>query len=334
MNRTISLCLATILPALGLVACSDPSAQSTTEPTEQSLTIVTTTGMITDPASIIAGGSNSDYATVTGIMGSGIDPHLYKPTRTDIAKLMDADVVLYSGLLLEGRMTDAFVRIASSGITVRAVTEAIDESSLLAPPEFAGHHDPHLWMDPLAWSLAVNVIADTLSGADPEHAQDYRSNATAYQSQIADLHAYAEQVLSTVPEPQRVLITAHDAFNYFGRRYNYEVVGIQGISTESEAGVRDIERIVDLLVERKIKAVFIETTVSERNINALIAGARARGHEVVIGGSLFSDAMGQEGTYEGTYIGMIDHNITTIARALGGDAPESGMNGKLCGTSP
>jgi len=314
-----------ILLSSALLAGCRPNA-STPEPTKtKDLSVITTTGMVTDPATIIAG----DHASVTGLMGSGIDPHLYKPTRTDIAKLMDADIVLYSGLLLEGRMTDAFVRIATSGIAVRAVTEAVDESSLLAPEEFAGHHDPHLWMDPLAWSLAVDVIADTLAAEDPDHADDYRANADAYKSQIADLHAYAERVLSTVPESQRILITAHDAFNYFGRRYGYQVVGIQGISTESEAGVRDIERLVDLLVDNQIKAVFIESTVSERNINALIAGARARGHEVIIGGELFSDAMGQENTYEGTYIGMIDHNITLIARALGGDAPERGMNGKL-----
>jgi len=324
-RQTYILALLTAL----LAGCGgDPVAPDPTQ--TQVLTIVTTTGMITDPASRIAG----EHATVTGLMGSGIDPHLYKPTRTDIAKLMDADIVLYSGLLLEGRMTDAFVRIATSGITVRAVTELIDEDSLLAPPEFAGHHDPHLWMDPIAWSLAVDVIAQTLIDNDPTHADEYRANADEYKSQIADLHTYAERVLSTVPESQRILITAHDAFNYFGRRYNYQVVGIQGISTESEAGVRDIERLVDLLVDNKIKAVFIETTVSERNINALIAGARARNHEVIIGGALFSDAMGQADTYEGTYIGMIDHNITIIARALGGDAPATGMNGKLSETSP
>ena len=306
-----------------LTACADPAPKDA--PENDLISIVTTTGMITDPVTKIAG----DHASVTGIIGTGIDPHLYKPTRTDITKLMGADIVLYSGLLLEGRMTDAFVRIAGSGITVRAVTEAIDESSLLAPPEFEGHHDPHLWMDPIAWSLAVDVMAQTLIDEDPTNAATYRANADSYKSEIADLHAYAERALATVPESQRILVTAHDAFNYFGQRYNYQVVGIQGISTESEAGVRDIERLVDLIVENQIKAAFIETTVSERNINALIAGAKARDHEVIIGGSLFSDAMGQEGTYEGTYIGMIDHNITTIVRALGGEAPEQGMNGLL-----
>lgn len=320
----ITLVLATVL----LHGCAQKDTEKKSDPNPQSssqLTIVTTTGMVTDPTAYIAG----DHATVTGLIGPGIDPHLYKPTRTDIAKLGSADVVLYSGLLLEGRMTDAFERIAGSDVIVKPVTELISEESLLSPPEFEGHHDPHLWMDPTAWSLAVQVITESLVQADPDSAESYRENAAAYQAQLEALHSYATQVLSTVPESQRILVTAHDAFNYFGIRYNYQVVGIQGISTESEAGVRDIERIVNLIVENKVRAVFVETTVSDRNIKALIAGAKARGHEVVIGGSLFSDAMGQPGTYEGTYIGMIDHNVTTIARALGGEAPLRGMNGTL-----
>jgi len=226
-------------------------------------------------------------------------------------------------------MTDALVRVAGSGKTVRAVTEEIDESELISPEEFNGHHDPHVWMDPTAWAKSAAVIRDTLSVHDPEGASEYAANAEVVINNINALDAYAEGVLHSVPEDRRVLVTAHDAFSYFGRRYGYEVVGIQGISTESEAGVRDIERIVSLLVDRKIGAVFVETTVSERNIKALIAGANARGHAVVIGGNLFSDAMGPSGSYEGTYVGMIDHNVTIIARALGGDAPESGMQGKL-----
>lgn len=325
----------TLLSTLLLAGCSSESTPPPTppnppNPTEpQKLSIVATTGMISNPASLIA----QDHAQITALMAAGIDPHLYKPTRTDIAKLMDADIVFYNGLFLEGRMTDAFIRIATSGITVQAVTESLstsaDESFLLAHPTYPDQHDPHLWMDPLAWSDAVEVIAQTLINHDPINAQDYRTNADDYKSQIAALHTYANKVLSTVPESQRILITAHDAFGYFGRRYNYQVVGIQGISTESEAGVRDIEHLVNLIVENNIKAVFVETTVSERNINALIAGANAQGHKVTIGGSLFSDAMGKEGTYQGTYIGMIDHNITTITRALGGTAPAAGMQGKL-----
>jgi manganese/zinc/iron transport system substrate-binding protein len=184
-------------------------------------------------------------------------------------------------------------------------------------------------MDPSAWAKAVDVVRHKLAEYDPPAAADYARNAAAYAERMRALDSYAERVLASVPEPQRVLVTAHDAFNYFGRRFGYEVVGIQGISTESEAGVQDIERLVGLLVDREIGAVFVESTVSERNIRALVAGAEARGHRVEIGGKLFSDAMGADGTYEGTYVGMIDHNVTTVARTLGGEAPAGGMDGRL-----
>lgn len=293
---------------------------------EDKYTIVTTVGMIEDVTRHIAG----DRAEVIGLMGTGVDPHLYKPTRSDIRQLMRADVIFYNGLLLEGKMADALIRAATGGKKVYAVTELLNEGDLLLEPEeFEGLYDPHVWMDPLAWIAATEVIKEKLGSFDPEGMEFYRANRKAYAEQLQELDAYAQRVLTSVPEEQRVLVTAHDAFNYFGRRYGYEVIGIQGLSTESEAGVRDIEQLVDLLVDRKIRAVFVESTVSERNIKALIAGAMARGHEVVIGGKLYSDAMGESGTYEGTYIGMIDHNVTAIARALGGDAPERGMNGKL-----
>jgi manganese/zinc/iron transport system substrate-binding protein len=291
-----------------------------------SYTCVATTGMVADIVRNVAG----ENAEIVGLLGEGVDPHLYKLTRSDMAKLMRADVVFYSGLLLEGKMSDAFIRIAGSGKPVIAVTEEIDDEYLLEPPEFLGHYDPHVWMDPTSWSKTAGVVADKLATRiDPDHASEYRENLAQYQSQLDDLDAYTERVINTIPADRRVLITAHDAFNYFGRRYGLEVLGIQGISTESEAGVREIERLVDILVDRQIPAVFVETTVPQRSVKALIAGARARGHEVVIGGNLFSDAMGAPGTYEGTYVGMIDHNATTIARALGGQAPERGMTGQL-----
>ncbi len=288
-------------------------------------TIVTTVGMIADIARAVAG----DRAEVIGLLGSGVDPHLYKPTRSDVERLLAADVIFYNGLLLEGKMTDSLVRAATAGKRVSAVTELLDEQYLLEPAEFHGLYDPHVWMDPAAWARAVEVVRDKLTDFDPDSESVYRANAAAYTEQLAALESYAVGVLASVPPEQRVLVTAHDAFNYFGRRFGYEVVGIQGLSTESEAGVQDIERLVDMLVERDIGAVFVESTVSPRNINALVAGARAQGHTVVIGGKLFSDAMGDDGTYEGTYIGMIDHNATIIARALGGTAPERGMNGRL-----
>lgn len=325
MPDLLRLLVLPLLLAVSALSGCRPAAPASADGTDALATIVATTGMVADTVRSVAG----DRAEVIGMIGAGIDPHLFKPTRSDIDRLMRADIVFYNGLLLEGKMTDALIRAATSGRKVHAVTELIDERYLLEPEEFEGQPDPHVWMDPAAWAKTMEVIRDRLSEFDPEVAEAYRANADATIERIMALDAYAQRALETVPSERRVLVTAHDAFNYFGRRFGYEVVGIQGLSTESEAGVRDIERIVDLLVERDIPAVFVESTVSERNIRALVEGARARGHSVRIGGELFSDAMGSPGTYEGTYIGMIDHNVTTIVRALGGDAPEGGMDGKL-----
>jgi manganese/zinc/iron transport system substrate-binding protein len=259
---------------------------------------------------------------VEGIIGEGIDPHLYKPTRGDVIKLNQADVVFYNGLLLEGRMTDVLISVASKGKLVKAVTEAILEETdyLLEKDDGSAYTDPHVWMDVSGWLRAIAVVAETLAAYDPENAESYRSKATVYADQLEALDAYAKVAISTIPKSQRVLVTAHDAFQYLGRAYSIEVRGIQGMSTESEAGVRDLEDLVDFIVERQIPAVFIESSVADKNVRALVEGARARGHAVIIGGSLFSDAMGKAGTYEGTYIGMIDRNITTITNALGGHA--------------
>lgn len=281
--------------------------------------------MIADVTRNIAG----ERLKVTGLISAGVDPHLYKPTRSDIATLSRADLVFYNGLFLEGKMSDALRRVAAAGRRVHAVTELIKKSYLIEPEGFSGHYDPHVWMDPRAWMKAVEVIHRELEAFDPEAKNLYESAAKKYLNDLDRLSQYGEKVLKTVPDNSRILVTAHDAFSYFGRRYGFEVLGIQGLSTESEAGVMDIERLVSVLVKKKIKAVFIESTVSQRNIKALIEGAKAKGHTVEIGGELFSDAMGKPGTYEGTYIGMLDHNITTIARALGGSAPAEGLNGKL-----
>lgn len=311
-----------------LPGCERTSPTPTPAPTPAASSVpsvVCTVGMVADVAQNVAGGR----APVACLMGPGIDPHLYKPTRTDVQQMLGADLILYNGLLLEGKLTDTLIRAATSGKKVCPVTEQLEEASLLEPEEFQGHYDPHVWMDPRTWVRTVAVVRDKLAEADPAGAAEYSANAQAYAARLDALDAYAAQVLGSVPEQQRVLVTAHDAFNYFGRRYGYTVVGIQGISTESEAGVQDIERLVDMIVRNGVRAVFVESTVSERNINALVTGARARGHELAIGGRLYSDAMGDAGTYEGTYIGMIDHNATTIARALGGTAPERGMNGQL-----
>jgi len=283
--------------------------------------IVTTVGMVSDIVRQVAG----DKAVVEGLMGEAVDPHTYRPTQADLARLMSADVIVYNGLLLEGRMTDSLVRVGRSK-PVFAVSERIDPSYLL---EKDGHPDPHVWMDPSAWKRCVEAVASALGEFDPPHRDSYAANARSLNEQIDRLDEYARAAIATIPPRQRVLITSHDAFRYFGRAYGLEVMGIQGLSTESEAGLDDINRLVRLIVDRDIRAVFVESSVGPKNIQALVEGVKSRGRDLAVGGTLFSDAMGPPGTYEGTYIGMIDHNVTTIVRALGGQAPPRGMQGKL-----
>jgi manganese/zinc/iron transport system substrate-binding protein len=286
---------------------------------------VCTTGMVADLVRGVAG----ERAAVTVLMGEGVDPHLFKPTRDDALKLLGAEVVFHNGLLLEGRLGDALTKVARRGISVFAVTEGLDEKTVIEPEGSEGHPDPHVWMDVAAWSRCADVVRDAFVQLDPTNRGEYEANAKALQGHLMELDAYVRTTMGTIPEAQRVLVTAHDAFNYFGRSYGIEVRGIQGISTESEAGVADVNRLVDYLVARKIPAIFVESSVSDKNVKAVIEGAKSRGHAVSIGGQLFSDAMGAAGTYEGTYPGMMDHNATTIAKALGGNPPAGGMNGKL-----
>ncbi len=287
--------------------------------------VVTTCGMVTDIVRQVAG----ERGEVIGLMGEGVDPHLYKPTRNDVRELLEADIIFYVGLMLEGRMTDTFVRVGRQGKPVFSVTEEIDPALLREPPEFEGHADPHVWMDVAAWSECVAMVAKTLARFDPAGATVYEENARAYREELKTLDEYAKRVIGSIPEQGRVLVTAHDAFGYFSRAYGIPVKAVQGISTESEAGVDDVVRLVQYIVDNQIKAIFVESSVSGKNIQAVIEGAAKQGWEVRIGGELYSDAMGQAGTYEGTYLGMIDHNATTIARALGGTAPERGFSGKL-----
>lgn len=307
--------IATIMAALAL-ALAVPPARS-----DERLDVVATTGMIADAARQVGG----DLVEVRALMGPGVDPHAYRQTRSDIAAMAGADLVLWHGLYLEAQMEEFLERLAGQSRVV-AVAETLPRDVLLTYEAYEGQFDPHVWMDPDLWRHVVAAVRDALAAAAPRHADVFAANAETHLEELEDLARYAREVLDTVPEDSRVLVTAHDAFNYFGAAYGFEVVGIQGISTESEAGLRRVSELVDLLVERDIGAVFVETSVSDRSIRALIEGAAARGHEVEIGGELYSDAMGEPGTYEGTYVGMIDQNVTTIARALGGDAPERGMS--------
>ena len=299
-------------------------ASVSVEAREYPIKAVATIGMVADIVRNVGG----EHVAVTQLLGAGVDPHLYKATRDDVQTFLTGDIIFYSGLMLEGKMSDTLIKVARQK-PVTALTEMIDETKLLEPEDFEGHFDPHVWNDVSAWSDGVTAVAESLAEFDPAHADDYKANAAAYQEQLTKLHEYGLESLGSVPETSRVLITSHDAFNYFGRAYNLDVQGVQGLSTESEAGLQRINELIDLLVENNVRAVFVESSVPRKNIEALVEGARAKNHEVVIGGELFSDAMGEEGTYEGTYIGMLDHNITLVARGLGGEAPETGMQGKL-----
>lgn len=289
-----------------------------------SLSVVATTGMIADTARRIGG----DLVEVRALMGPGVDPHAYRQTRTDIVAMAKADVVLWNGLYLEAQMEEVLGDIAKR-TSVVAVAEAVPENQRIAHDEYAERFDPHVWMDPGLWKIVAGAVEAALRAARPAQAEDFAANARAFAEEIDALAAYSEKALASVPEGARVLITAHDAFNYFGRAYGFEVIGIQGISTESEAGLNRMTELVDLLVARKIGSVFVESSVSDRSVRALIEGAASKGWEVQVGGELYSDAMGAPGTYEGTYIGMIDHNVTVIARGLGGEVPARGMSGKL-----
>jgi manganese/zinc/iron transport system substrate-binding protein len=305
--------------AIAAIATAGSSANAA-EP----LNVVTTTSMIGDAARQVGG----DRVVVTALMEPGVDPHSYRQTRTDIARLVRADLVLWHGLYLEAQMEEFLLDLGERRAVV-PVGEAVPEDLRLGNATYAGRYDPHVWMDPDLWTDVVRAVRDALIAVDPDGAAEYRENADRHIAEVGDLATYVKRIIASVPPQKRVLVTAHDAFSYFGRANDFEVLGIQGISTESDAGLRRIESLVDEIVARGIGAVFVESSVPDRNVRAVIEGAAARGHHVIVGGELFSDAMGQEGTYEGTYLGMIDHNVTTIARALGGDADAFGMSGRL-----
>jgi manganese/zinc/iron transport system substrate-binding protein len=285
---------------------------------------VATVGMVADIVRNI-GGPQMD---VRALMGPGVDPHLYKATRDDVRAILDADVVFYVGLMLEGKMNDTLEKLSKER-PVLAVTRGIERQKLLMSEGESGHVDPHVWMDVLLWSECVDAVVQGLSQADPSRVDAFQAQADQYRDRLLRLHDYGKRVMATVPEERRWLITSHDAFRYLGRAYGVQVQGVQGISTESEAGLQHINALVDLLVEKQIRSVFVESSVSTKSLMAIIEGARARGHDVQVGGELFSDAMGQRDTYEGTFEGMLDHNLTLIARGLGGSAPDQGLNARL-----
>jgi manganese/zinc/iron transport system substrate-binding protein len=288
------------------------------------LDIVATTSMIADAVRQVGG----DEVRVRALMGPGIDPHAYRQTRTDVAAMTRADLVFWHGLYLEAQLEEFMHKLAQRR-SVFAVAESLPQDRLLRHDNYANKYDPHVWMDPQIWTDVIAAVRDALIAARPNARATFETNAARYIAEVEILAAYAADTLRSVSKQTRYLVTAHDAFNYFGRAFGFEVIGIQGISTESEAGLHRIAELVSLLVQKNVTVVFVESSVSDRNVRALIEGAAARGQKVSIGGELFSDAMGADSTYEGSYIGMLDHNVTTIARALGGTAPTRGMNNRL-----
>ncbi|MGI9420471.1 MAG: metal ABC transporter solute-binding protein, Zn/Mn family [Geminicoccaceae bacterium] len=274
---------------------------------------LTTIGMIADVAANVAG----DCVSVEAMMGSGVDPHLYKASASDVRTLQQADAILYSGYSLEGQLGEVLGKLGEMKPTVAVSPAAIDPSDLITTQDIYGI-DPHLWMDASLWSGLAPVIVETFAEIAPDCSADMESRAGAYGEKLAALHGWIETSISSIAEDQRILVTAHDAFGYYGRAYGIEVAGIQGISTESEAGIADIRDMVDTVVEREVPAVFIESTINPRTIQAVIDAAAERGQTIEIGGELYSDAMGESGTAGGTYIGMLVENTLTIVEALGG----------------
>ena len=280
------------------------------------LQIVTTTGMVRDMVQTLVG---SD-AEVTAIMGPGVDPHLYQPSRGDSIKLLEADIVVYNGLHLEGRLGEVLEARAEANNATIAVAETLDTSDLMDAD--AGLHDPHIWMNVSLWKDAALNVASTLADRIPEHADSILERAAKLEQELEQLDQWGEATISSIPESQRVLVTAHDAFQYFGQRYGVEVHGVQGVSTISDAAISDVNRLVDLIVERQVPAVFFESSVSPRQVKAIVEGAQQRGLDVSSDSTLLSDSMGADGTPEGTYIGMMRHNFGTIATALGGQVTQ------------
>ena len=275
--------------------------------------LVATTPMVADVVRNVAG----PHAEVVALIGPGVDPHLWTPTRTDILRILDADAVFLNGLMLEGRVGDSIARVESAGRPVLRIAQALDKSELLTDPARSSYFDPHVWMDPLLWAKTAAPVARVLAELVPAHADAFFANARAFEAKAAALERECAAMLATIPRELRTLVSAHDAFEYYGRRFDLEVRGIQGLSTESEASIADIEQLVAEISQKRISAAFIETTVSDRTVRSLVEGCASLGHDLHIGDPLYSDSLGRPGTPEGTWEGMLRHNTRVIAENLG-----------------
>lgn len=304
LRSSVLLLIACVLILSGCQSNSSNGAESSDK-----LKVVATIAQIGEPLATISG----DLFEVTTLMGPGVDPHLYQATTGDITKLDQSDVIFYNGLHLEANMLAVFDEMRKTKPVV-AIGETLEEERLLK--DETGAIDPHIWFDIDLWQAALNAAVDQLINLTPEHEEQLAANRDAYFAQLAELKQDSFEKLAAIPEEQRILVTAHDAFGYFGAANGLQVVGLQGLSTEDEIGLSDIEETIDLLIEYQVPAVFIESSINPDSINAVIEGAKKNGLDVALGGELFSDAMGAEGTLEGTYLGMYAHNVETISSAL------------------
>lgn len=276
------------------------------------LNVVTTTTMITDLVKNI-GGNKLD---VKGLMGAGVDPHLYKASEGDVSKLFNADVIVYTGLHLEGKLEEVFEKMEHQNKKTIVASNAIKKSDLISSELFASNYDPHIWFDIKNWTKITLHITEKLAKLDVENAKYYKENAKTYLKKLIDLNKQVAVKINQLSEDKRILVTAHDAFNYFGKQHGFKVVGLQGLSTATEAGVQDVQKLAKFIINNRVKAIFVESSVPKRTIEALQEAVKSKGHEVVIGGTLYSDALGDAGTEEGTYIGMYKANVATIVDAL------------------
>ena len=278
----------------------------------QKLNIVTTTSMITDLVENIG----DDLINLEGLMGSGVDPHLYKASEGDVSKLSNADIIFYNGLHLEGKLVEVFEKMQHQNKKTIALSDAIDKSTLIGSEYFASNYDPHIWFNVDHWIKAGVYVTKVLKEALPEHAETIEANWKTYEEELENLKIELSVTIEELSLEQRILVTAHDAFNYFGKAFDFEVVGLQGLSTATEAGVQDVQKLATFIIEKKVKAIFVESSVPKRTIEALQAAVNSKGHQVSIGGTLYSDALGNPDTIEGTYIGMFRYNVNTIVDAL------------------
>lgn len=292
--------------ALGLSNCKNKTEDN------GKLNVVTTTTMITDLVKNIGG----DSVNVQGLMGAGVDPHLYKASEGDVSKLVNADVIFYNGLHLEGKLVEVFEKMGSATKTPIALADELDKTTLIGSDYFASNYDPHVWFDIDYFKQFAAKVSIVLSEKDPDNASIYESNKMKYVLQLDQLQTEIKSKIESLSREKRILVTAHDAFNYFGKAYGFEVVGLQGLSTATEAGVQDVQKLATFIIDKQVKAIFVESSVPKRTIEALQAAVKSKGHSVEIGGTLFSDALGNEGTPEGTYVGMFRYNIETIVNAL------------------